>query len=174
MLTDIPPAPRGVPQIEVTFDVDANGIVNVTAKDLGTGKSTNITITASTNLSESDIEKAVKDAEKYAEEDKKRKEAVDNKNNLEGLIDSVEKTVKEAGDKISEDDKKVVEDAVSKAKNALESNDNDRIKNAFEELQNDIKPVIAKLYQQANPNGANGNGDSDGGAGDGDTEFRQH
>ena len=106
MLTDIPPAPRGVPQIEVTFDVDANGIVNVTAKDLGTGKSTNITITASTNLSEDEIDKAVKDAERYAEEDKKRKEAVDSKNNLEAMIDSLEKTVKEAGDKLSEEDKK--------------------------------------------------------------------
>ena len=109
MLTDIPPAPRGVPQIEVTFDVDANGIVNVTAKDLGTGKSTNITITASTNLSEEDIDKAVKDAERYAEEEK-RKEAVDNKNNLESMIDSLEKTVKEAGDKLSEEDKRTVED----------------------------------------------------------------
>ena len=116
MLTDIPPAPRGVPQIEVTFDVDANGIVNVTAKDLGTGKSTNITITASTNLSEDDIDKAVKDAEKYAEEDKKRKEAVDNRNTLESMIDGLEKTLKDAGEKLSADDKKLVEDAVAKAK----------------------------------------------------------
>jgi molecular chaperone DnaK len=171
MLTDIPPAPRGVPQIEVTFDVDANGIVNVTAKDLGTGKSTNITITASTNLSEEDINKAVKDAEKYAEEDKKRKEAVDNKNNLEGMIDSLEKTVKEAGDKISDDDKKVVDDAIAKAKTELESGDNDRIKAAFDELQKDVQPVIAKLYSQTQgaAGGPNG-GQSDGG----DTEFRQH
>jgi molecular chaperone DnaK len=171
MLTDIPPAPRGVPQIEVTFDVDANGIVNVTAKDLGTGKSTNITITASTNLSEEDINKAVKDAEKYAEEDKKRKEAVDNKNNLEGMIDSLEKTVKEAGDKISEDDKKVVDDAIAKAKTELESGDDERIKAAFDTLQKDVQPVIAKLYSQAQgaAGGANG-GQSDGG----DTEFRQH
>lgn len=170
MLTDIPPAPRGVPQIEVTFDVDANGIVNVTAKDLGTGKSTNITITASTNLSEEDIDKAVKDAEKYAEEDKKRKEAVDNKNNLEGMIDSLEKTVKEAGDKLSEDDKKVVEDAIASAKTELESGDDDRIKAASEKLQQDIQPVIAKMYQQAQ--GAAGNS-TDGGNGD-DTEFNQH
>ena len=171
MLTDIPPAPRGVPQIEVTFDVDANGIVNVTAKDLGTGKSTNITITASTNLSDEDIDKAVKDAEKYAEEDKKRKEAVDNKNNLEGMIDGLEKTLKEAGDKLSADDKKIVEDAIAKAKTELESGDDERIKAAIETLSNEIQPVIAKIYQQAggqgNPNGGNGgNGD--------DTEFSQH
>jgi molecular chaperone DnaK len=173
MLTDIPPAPRGVPQIEVTFDVDANGIVNVTAKDLGTGKSTNITITASTNLSEEDIDKAVKDAEKYAEEDKKRKEAVDNKNNLEGMIDSLEKTVNEAGDKLSDDDKKVVEDAIAKAKADLESNDNDKIKAAFENLQKDVQPVIAKLYSQAQ--GAAGEAQQPGSDGsNGDTEFRQH
>ncbi|MCD8308070.1 MAG: molecular chaperone DnaK [Clostridia bacterium] len=171
MLTDIPPAPRGVPQIEVTFDVDANGIVNVTAKDLGTGKSSNITITASTNLSSDDIDRAVKDAEKYAEEDKKRKEAVDNRNNLEGMIDSLEKTVKEAGDKLSDSDKQTVEAAVSKAKDALESNDNDRIKAAYDTLMNETQPVIAKMYQQAqqqyqqeHPNGP----DDDG------TEFQQH
>ena len=171
MLTDIPPATRGVPQIEVTFDVDANGIVNVTAKDLGTGKSTNITITASTNLSEDDIDKAVKDAEKYAEEDKKRKEAVDNRNTLESMIDGLEKTLKDAGEKLSADDKKLVEDAVAKAKTELESGDDARIKAAMETLTNDVQPVIAKIYQQAggqgNPNGGNGgNGD--------DTEFSQH
>ena len=158
MLTDIPPAPRGVPQIEVTFDVDANGIVNVTAKDLGTGKSTNITITASTNLSEDEIDKAVKDAERYAEEDKKRKEAVDSKNNLEAMIDSLEKTVKEAGDKLSEE------------KTELESGDADRIKAAGEELSREIQPIVAKIYQQAQ--GAANNG-STGGNGD-DTEFNQH
>ncbi len=149
MLNDIPPAPRGVPQIEVTFDVDANGIVNVTAKDLGTGKSSNITITASTNLSSEDIDKAVKDAEKYAEEDKKRKEAVDNRNNLEGMIDSLEKTLKEAGDKLSDEDKQTVEDAIAKAKPALESDDNDAVKAAYDTLLNDTQPVIAKMYQQA-------------------------
>jgi molecular chaperone DnaK len=170
MLNDIPPAPRGVPQIEVTFDVDANGIVNVTAKDLGTGKSTNITITASTNLSEEDIDKAVKDAEKYAEEDKKRKEAVDNKNNLEGMIDSLNKTISEAGDKIAEEDKKVVEDAIAKAKTELDSNDNDRIKAAFEDLQKEVAPVISKLYQQGQ---AGQGGTPNGGSGD-DTEFSQH
>ena len=171
MLTDIPPAPRGVPQIEVTFDVDANGIVNVTAKDLGTGKSTNITITASTNLSEEDIDKAVKDAERYAEEDKKRKEAVDNKNSLEAMIDSLEKTVKEAGDKLTEDDKKTVEDAIAKAKTELESGDDDRIKTASETLTREIQPIVAKIYQQAQ--GAAGNNGNSGNPDDG-TEFNQH
>ncbi|HIU00609.1 MAG TPA: molecular chaperone DnaK [Candidatus Coproplasma excrementavium] len=172
MLTDIPPAPRGVPQIEVTFDVDANGIVNVTAKDLGTGKSTNITITASTNLSEDEIDKAVKDAERYAEEDKKRKEAVDNKNNLEAMIDSLEKTVKEAGDKLTEADKTTVENAIAKAKTELESGDADRIKAASEELSREIQPIVAKIYQQAQgaANGANGASGSNGD----DTEFNQH
>ena len=171
MLTDIPPAPRGVPQIEVTFDVDANGIVNVTAKDLGTGKSTNITITASTNLSEEEIDKAVKDAERYAEEDKKRKEAVDNKNSLEAMIDSLEKTVKEAGDKLTEDDKKTVEDAIAKAKTELESGDDDRIKAATETLTREIQPIVAKIYQQAQ--GAAGNNGNGGNPDDG-TEFNQH
>ena len=170
MLTDIPPAPRGVPQIEVTFDVDANGIVNVTAKDLGTGKSTNITITASTNLSDEDIEKAVKDAEKYAEEDKKRKEAVDNKNNLESMIDGLEKTVKEAGDKLTDEDKKTIEDALVKARAELESNDNERIKAAIDTLSNEVQPVVAKIYQQAQ--GAQGGNPNQNG-GD-DTEFKQH
>ena len=160
MLTDIPPAPRG-----------ANGIVNVTAKDLGTGKSTNITITASTNLSEADIDKAVKDAEKYAEEDKKRKEAVDNKNTLEGMIDSLEKTVKEAGDKLSEEDKNTVNSAISKAKTELESGDDARIKAAIDTLNTEVQPVVAKMYQQAQ--GAAGNASDNGGNGD-DTEFRQH
>ena len=170
MLNDIPPAPRGVPQIEVTFDVDANGIVNVTAKDLGTGKSQNITITASTNLSEEEIDKAVKDAERYAEEDKKRKEEIDNKNTLEGLIDSLEKTVKDSGDKLTDEDKKVIEDAVARAKTELGSGDNERVKAAIEQLQKDVQPVIAKLYSQAG--GAGGNG-GNGGNPD-DTDFKQH
>ena len=177
MLTDIPPAPRGVPQIEVTFDVDANGIVNVTAKDLGTGKSTNITITASTNLSEAEINKAVQDAERYAEEDRKRKEAVDNKNNLEGMIDSLEKTLKEAGDKLDEDDKNAVEEAVARARAELESGDDDRIRAATEALQNEIQPIIAKMYQQAgvNPDDAEMPHEFGGRkTGDDDTEFRQH
>ena len=122
-LTGIPPAPRGIPQIEVTFDVDANGIVHVTAKDLGTQKSTDITITSSTNLSEADIDKAVKEAEQYAEEDKKRKEKVDNKNRLDGMIFTVEKSINELGDKLSAEDKAQLEELVKSAKEELREAD---------------------------------------------------
>ena len=116
MLTGIAPAPRGIPQIEVTFDVDANGIVHVEAKDLGTGKSTDITITSSTNLSEDEINKAVKEAEQYAQEDKERKQKVENKNKLDGLIFSVEQTMKEGGEKLSEEDKQTLQSAIDEAK----------------------------------------------------------
>lgn len=168
-LTGIPPAPRGVPQIEVTFDVDANGIVHVTAKDLGTQKSTDITITSSTNLSEADIDKAVKEAEQYAEEDKKRKEKVDNKNKLDGMIFTVEKSINELGDKLAVEDKAQLEELVKNAKEELASDDDDRIKAATEKLTNESQQIFAKIYQQTagaqgNP-GANGNGD--------DTEFHQ-
>lgn len=168
-LSGIAPAPRGIPQIEVTFDIDANGIVKVSAKDLGTGKSQDITITASTNLSEDDINKAVNDAKKYEEEDKKRKEAVDNKNKLDGLIFTIEKTIKDLGDKISAEDKAKLEEEVKLAKVELESNDNDRIVKANEKLSQVSQEVFAKIYQAnggANPNGdpnanggANPNGD---------------
>ena len=168
-LSGIAPAPRGIPQIEVTFDIDANGIVNVSAKDLGTGTSQNITITSSSNLSDADIEKAVNEAKQYEEEDKKRKEVVDNHNKLDGLIFSIEKTVKDSGDKLSDEDKAKVEEAVKKAKEELASNDNDRIVKATEELSNEVQAIFAKLYQQANPNGAPG---ADGANG-GDTEFHQ-
>lgn len=164
-LTGIAPAPRGVPQIEVTFDVDANGIVNVSAKDLGTGAEQKITITSSTNLSEADIDKAVKEAQQYEAEDKKRKEAVENHNKLDGLIFTIEKTVKDSGDKLSVEDKAAVEDAVKKAKEELASNDNDRIVKATEELSNATQAIFAKLYQQTQ--GAQG------APNDGDTEFHQ-
>ena len=167
-LVGIAPAPRGVPQIEVTFDIDANGIVNVSAKDLGTGKSQNITITSSSNLSDADIEKAVNEAKQYEEEDKKRKETVDNHNKLDGLIFTIEKSVKELGDKLTDEDKAKLEDAVKEAKTELESNDNDRIVKATEKLSEVSQPIFAKIYQQANPNGQ---GDPNGGAGD--TEFHQ-
>ena len=143
MLTGIAPAPRGIPQIEVTFDIDANGIVHVTAQDKGTGKSTDITITSSTNLSEEEIDKAVKEAEQFAEEDKKRKEKVDNKNKLDGMIFSVEQTMKEAGDKIDENDKATLQTAIDDAKKELESDDDDRIKAAYEKLMQDVQPVFA-------------------------------
>ena len=168
-LVGIAPAPRGIPQIEVTFDVDVNGIVHVTAKDLGTGKATDITITSSTNLSEDDINKAVKEAEQYEAEDKKRKEQVEARNQLDGLIFTVEKTLKENAEKISDEDKSKLEEAVSKAKTELESNDHDRIKSATEALSNEAQAVFAKLYQSGN--GDNGNADN-GGAGD--TEFHQN
>ena len=147
-LTGIPPAMRGIPQIEVTFDIDANGIVSVTAMDKGTNKSANITITASSNLTEEDIDKAVKEAEKYAEEDKKRKETVDMKNNAEQLILAIDKTLMESGDKLSEEDKKILEDASKEAKEKLEKADDvDTIKNITEELSKATNPVFTKLYQ---------------------------
>ena len=167
-LAGIAPAPRGVPQIEVTFDIDANGIVKVSAKDLGTGKSQDITITASSNLSEDDINKAVNDAKKYEEEDKKRKEAVDNKNKLDGLIFTIEKTIKDLGDKITPEDKAKLEEEVKLAKVELESNDNERIVKANEKLSAVSQEVFAKIYQAnggANPNGdpnANGGANGDG------------
>ena len=172
-LTGIAPAPRGVPQIEVTFDIDANGIVNVSAKDLGTGKSQNITITASSNLSEADINKAVNEAKQYEEEDKKRKEGVDSHNKLDGMIFTVEKSLKDLGDKISDEDKAKLEEEIKSAKTELESNDKDRMDKAFEQLSNVSQGVFAKVYQQAqaqNPNGDANNG----GENAGDTEFHQN
>ena len=168
MLTGIAPAPRGIPQIEVTFDVDANGIVHVEAKDLGTGKSTDITITSSTNLSEDEINKAVKDAEQYAEEDKKRKTKVEARNKLDGLIFSVEQTMKEGGDKLSEEDKATLQSAVDEAKKELEADDEEKYNAAFEALSNKVQPVFAKMYQQAG--GAPG---ADGAPNTGDEEFHQ-
>ena len=167
-LTGIAPAPRGVPQIEVTFDIDANGIVNVSAKDLGTGKSQNVTITSSTNLSDADIDKAVNEAKQYEEEDKKRKEVVDNHNKLDGLIFTVEKSIKDLADKISEEDKAQLEEAVKEAKTELESNDNDRMVSATEKLSQTSQTIFGKIYQQANPNGQDPNAGNAG-----DTEFHQ-
>jgi molecular chaperone DnaK len=167
-LSGIAPAPRGIPQIEVTFDIDANGIVNVSAKDLGTGTSQNITITSSTNLSDADIEKAVNEAKQYEEEDKKRKEAVDNRNKLDGLIFTIEKSIKDLGDKLDAEDKAKLEDAVKEAKTELESNDNDRIVAATEKLSNESQGIFAKIYQQANPQG-----DPNAQGGAGGEEFHQ-
>ena len=168
-LTGIAPAPRVIPQIEVTFDIDANGIVHVTAKDLGTQKTADITITSSTNLSEEEINKAVKEAEQYEEEDKKRKEAVDNRNALDGMIFQMEKALKDNGDKLDAEDKTKLEALISEAKVELESNDNDRIKAATEKLSNDAQEIFAKLYQQAQA-GASAGADTT----DGDTEFHQN
>ena len=169
-LSGIAPAPRGIPQIEVTFDIDANGIVHVTAKDLGTQKSADITITSSTNLSEEEIEKAVKEAQQYEEEDKKRKEEVDNRNALDGMIFQMEKALKENGDKLPEEDKLKLEELIKDAKVELESNDNDRIKAATEKLSNEAQAIFAKIYGQAGgASGADTNATTDG-----DTEFHQN
>ncbi len=150
-LNDIPMAPRGVPQIEVTFDIDANGIVTVSAKDLGTNKSQNITITASSNLKDEDIERAIKDAEAHAEEDKKRKANVDAKNNAENIVLSLEKMLKESGDKLEASDKEKLEKALEKAKKTIneEGADAEKINAAIEELQKDSNDVVTKLYQHA-------------------------
>ena len=155
-LTGIAPAPRGVPQIEVTFDIDANGIVKVSAKDLGTGKEQQISITASTNLSQEDIDKAVKEAEQYAAEDKARKDEVDTHNNAEHMIYQTEKTLGELGDKISEDEKAPILAAVEKLKELNKGTDVQAIKDATEEVQKAFYAVSEKLYQQANPQGAAG------------------
>ena len=155
-LTGIAPAPRGVPQIEVTFDIDANGIVKVSAKDMGTGNEQKITITASSNLSEEDIEKAVKDAEKYAEEDKKRKEEVETRNNAESMVYQCEKTLGELGDKIDAADKASIEAEIEKVKEALKGTDSEAIKAASEALTQAFYKVSEKMYQQANPQGAQG------------------
>ena len=148
-LNDIPPAPRGIPQIEVTFDIDANGIVSVSAKDLGTNKEQRITITASSNLSEKDIEKAVKEAEEHAEEDKKRKELVNTKNEAENLVLALEKMLKDNGDKISSDDKEKLEKAIEKAKKDFDCEDVEQIRKAMEELSKENEGIVTKLYQAA-------------------------
>ena len=162
-LTGIPPAMRGIPQIEVTFDIDANGIVSVTAVDKGTNKSANITITASSNLSEAEIDKAVKEAEQFAEEDKKRRELVDMKNQAEQLILAIEKTISESGDKLSEEDKNVLSDAAKNAKEKLVSADDvDTIKAITEELSKVANPIFTKLYQDAQAQaGQQGGSDDD-------------
>jgi molecular chaperone DnaK len=154
-LTGIPPAPRGVPQIEVSFDIDANGIVHVSAKDLGTGNEQKITLTASTNLSDSDIDKAVKEAEKFAAEDKKRKEEVDVRNNADSMVYQSEKTLKELGDKLGGDDKAKIEGEINKVKEALKGSDTERIKTATEALTQAFYEISAKIYQQ-NPGAAGG------------------
>ncbi len=172
-LSGIAPAPRGVPQIEVTFDIDANGIVNVSAKDLGTGKSQNITITSSSNLSDADIDKAVNEAKQYEEEDKKRKEAVENHNKLDGLIFTIEKSIKDLGDKVSVEDKAKLEEEIKIAKEELASNDNDRIVKATEKLSNESQAIFGKIYQQANPNGDMGADPNANGGANGGDEFHQ-
>ena len=148
-LDGIAPAPRGVPQIEVTFDIDANGIVHVSAKDLGTGKEQNISITASTNMSKDDIEKAVKEAEQFAEEDKKRKEAVDVKNNADNLVFQCEKAMADFGDKVSAEDKNAIQPKIDALKEACKGDDTADIKAKTDELSKAIQDLSTKIYQQA-------------------------
>ncbi len=146
-LDGIAPAPRGIPQIEVTFDIDANGIVNVTAKDLGTGKEQHISITASTNMSKDDIDKAVKEAEQFAAEDKKRKEEVDVRNEADQMVYQIEKSMTDFGDKVTEDDKAKVQPKLDALKEALKGTDIEAIKTAKDELQKEFYEVAGKIYQ---------------------------
>ena len=171
-LDGIPPAPRGIPQIEVTFDIDANGIVNVKAVDKGTGKQQSVTITSSTNLSDDQIDQAVKEAEKYAEEDKKRKELVDARNDADQMIYATEKAVEEAGDKISAEDKATLEESVKKAKeDVAKAEDAESVRKIIEEMSKANGPIFTKLYQaaqqeQAAKSGNNGDGEGDPDGGD--------
>ncbi|MBQ7969211.1 MAG: molecular chaperone DnaK [Clostridia bacterium] len=174
ILDGIPAAPRGVPQIEVTFDIDANGIVNVTAQDKGTGKEQHITITSSTNMSQEDIEKAVKEAEKYAEEDKKLKEAVEVKNQAESLIFQSEKTLNEVGDKLADADKADVKAAVEKLKETVKTDNTESIKADTEALQQAFYKLSEKLYAQQAPQGdagQQGGNNAGGNTGDGDAFY---
>ncbi len=155
-LNDIPPAPRGVPQIEVKFDIDRNGIVNVSAKDLGTGHEQNITITASSNLSDEDIDKAVKEAEQFAAEDKAKKEEAEIRNNADSLVYQSEKALKDVGDKIDGADKSAVEEKIKALKDAIASNDTSKMKAATDELTAKLNEIMQKVYAQANPQGAPG------------------
>ncbi len=178
-LDGIAPARRGVPQIEVTFDIDANGIVNVSAKDLGTGKEQHITVTASSNLTKEEIERAVKEAERYAAEDAKKKEEVDARNHADQMVYQSEKTLSDLGDKLSEADKSKIRAAIEKVKTALKGTDIESIKKANEELTQAFYAVSEKIYSQqggagANPGGQNAGpnpgGDSNGGYYDADYE----
>ena len=171
ILDGITPAPRGIPQIEVTFDIDANGIVNVTACDKGTGKEQHITITSSTNMSQEDIDKAVKDAEKFAEEDKKAKEAVEVKNRAETMIFQSEKTLTELGDKVDANDKADVEAAIAKLKETVNSGNTEAIKADTEALEKSFYKISEKLYVQQAQSGQGFDPNGQGGAQDGDGQF---
>lgn len=163
ILDGIPAAPRGVPQIEVTFDIDANGIVNVSAKDMGTGKEQHITITSSTNMSKEDIDKAVKDAEKFAAEDKAQKEAVDTKNRAESLIFQSEKTLGELGDKVTAEEKAPITEKIEALRKAVSGGNTEEIKKGTEELEKAFYSISEKLYAQQAQNGAQGGTENMGG-----------
>ncbi|SNX55237.1 molecular chaperone DnaK [Thermoanaerobacterium sp. RBIITD] len=162
-LTGIPPAPRGVPQIEVTFDIDANGIVHVSAKDLGTGKSQNITITSSTNLSNDEIERMMNEAKQHEKEDKKRKEEIEVRNNADSLIYQTEKTMKDLGDKMTQQEKDDINKEIANVRKTLEGNDIDAIKNATEKLSQAFYSVSSRIYQQAGGSGQSANASQTGG-----------
>ena len=164
-LTGIAPAPRGIPQIEVSFDIDANGIVNVSAKDLGTGKEQKITITASSNLTDEEIERKVKESEQFAEEDKKRKEEIEVRNNGDSMVYQTENLLKDLKGKISDEDKSKIESKVEELKKALEGDNTEEIKSKTEELTQEFYAASQKLYEQAGAEGfdpnAGSNADSD-------------
>jgi molecular chaperone DnaK len=148
-LEGIPPAPRGIPQIEVTFDIDANGILNVTAKDLGTSKEAKITITASTKLSKEEKERLIKEGEQYAEQDKRKREEAEMRNNADSLIYTAEKTKKDLGEKVTQDQKNKIDTAVTELKDALAGTDLEKIKTKSEELTKILQEVGTAVYQQA-------------------------
>jgi molecular chaperone DnaK len=152
-LDGIPPAPRGIPQVEVTFDIDANGILHVTAKDKATGKEQKVTITASTNLNKSDIERMVQEGRQHEAEDKKRRELIEAKNNADNLAYQLEKTLRELGDKVKSDDRAKIEGKISDLKQAAQSDDVNRIKKATDEAQNAFHALSQQLYAQGQPQG---------------------
>jgi molecular chaperone DnaK len=157
-LTGIPAAPRGVPQVEVTFDIDANGIVHVSAKDLGTGKEQSIRITASSGLSKEEVERLVREAESHSAEDKKKRELIEARNQADSLVYSTEKSLKEFGDKISDDDKKRIEEGIATLKKEMEGSDADLLKKATDELMQASHKLAEAVYAKAQAEGAAGGG----------------
>jgi molecular chaperone DnaK len=157
-LEGIPPAPRGLPQIEVTFDIDANGIINVHAKDLGTGREQSIKVTASTNLTKDDIDRMVREAEQHAQQDAEARETAEERNAADTLAYSTEKTIREAGDKISDTDKQSVQNALNELREALKGNDISRIRSAREALEQAWQPVASSLYTHAGAGAGTGEG----------------
>ena len=153
LLNEIPPAPRGVPQIEVTFDIDANGILNVSAKDMGTGKESKITITANSGLSEEEIKKMMDDAQAHAEEDKKKKEAADIKNRADSLVYQTEKQLKENGDKIPDDIKTPLQNGIEDLKKAIADNDTDRMDSIMKDMESKLHAFAQELYKNAQAQG---------------------
>jgi len=165
-LEGIPPAPRGMPQIEVTFDIDANGILNVSAKDKATGKEQRITITASTNLTKEDVERMVQDASRYATEDRKQREVVDARNQADNLIYQMEKLLREAGANVNPSDRQAIEDKIASLKQTMNGNDARAIRSAMEELQQASYRLSERMYQGQQAQDGGGNGQSEGGQGE--------